>query len=54
MDPSILLDIYRSVPRIEAELEHLEGAANSTRKKVDDLTSWKNRILGGAVVLAFL
>lgn len=54
MGQSILLDIYRAVPRIEAKLEHLEEAADSTKKKVEDLTIWKNRILGGVAVLAFL
>lgn len=54
MGQNILLDIYRAVPRIEAKLEHLEEAADSTKKKVDDLTSWKNRVLGGVAVLAFL
>jgi len=54
MGQNILLDIYRAVPLIEAKLEHLEEAADSTKKKVDDLTSWKNRVLGGVAVLAFL
>lgn len=54
MSQSMLMEIFRAVPRIEAKLEHIEDTLNSTKKKVEDLNSWKNRILGGAAVLIFL
>ena len=54
MSQSMLMEIFRAIPRIETKLEHLEDTLNSTKKKVDDLNSWKNRILGGAAVLVFL
>ncbi|SEM28847.1 hypothetical protein SAMN02800694_0520 [Luteibacter sp. UNCMF331Sha3.1] len=50
-----------AVPRMQAQLEHIEASVESTRRhveilgrKVENLTSWKHRILGGVAVLAFL
>jgi hypothetical protein len=61
MCQNMLVEIFRAVPRMQAQLEHIEESVDSTRTKVDDLsrkvedlTSWKNRILGGVAVLAFL
>ena len=58
---NMLVEIFRAVPRMQAKLEHIEESVDSTRRhveslgrKVEDLTSWKNRILGGVAVVAFL
>lgn len=43
-----------SIPRIEAELKHLKGLAEATKKDVDELKTWKTLLIGGAGVLAIL
>ena len=61
MCQNMLVEIFRAVPRMQAQLEHIEESVDSTRTKVDDLsrkvedlTCWKNRVLGGVAVIAFL
>jgi len=58
---NMLVEIFRAVPRMQAQLEHIEASVDSTRRhveslgrRVENLTSWKHRILGGVAVLAFL
>lgn len=62
---NMIIEIYRTIPRMQAQLEHICERVDTTAKKldermdglegkIDDLTSWKYRILGGVATLAFL
>ena len=46
-----VMEMHKSQGRIEHALEALKGTVDGLKTKVDDLTNWKNRILGGAMVL---
>lgn len=43
-----------STAKLESKIDHLTGAVDSTKTKVDDLVRWKTLILGGAAVLGFV
>lgn len=45
------MEMQKSLGEINASIKSLSSAIDSIKSKVDDLTNWKNRILGGALVL---
>jgi hypothetical protein len=54
MAQNMLLQLYQTVPRLEEKLNGIMETVDSTKAKVDDLATWKSRILGGVAVLAFI
>jgi hypothetical protein len=46
-----LLAVQKQLGEINANLILLTKTVDSTKSKVEDLLAWKNRILGGAVVV---
>lgn len=46
-----LMDVQKQLGEIKASIETLTKTVDSTKSKVDDLVSWKNRILGGAIAI---
>lgn len=46
-----LMDLQRSVAEVKASVEALTKTVDGTKSKVDKLVEWKNKILGGAMVL---
>lgn len=46
-----LMAVQKHLGEISASLQALVKTVDSTKSKVDELTAWKNKILGGAVVL---
>lgn len=46
-----IMELQSSFAEVRAELKNLRSSVDSTRSKVDDLVNWKNKILGGAIVL---
>ena len=51
---SLLMELQKSVSQLETRLDHVKESVDSTKTKVEGLTSWKNKILGGAMVLGAL
>jgi len=49
-----LSDIQKSVAEMNSNLQHLKSSVDSTKGKVDDLISWKHKIIGGAIVLGIV
>ena len=46
-----IMEMQKSLGEINASILGLGKSIDSTKAKVDDLVNWKNRILGGAIVL---
>ena len=40
--------------RLESKIDHMSATLESTKKKVDDLVTWKAKILGGAIVVGII
>jgi hypothetical protein len=49
-----LLKIEGSLGELRASLDHLTKTVDSTKSKVDALIEWKNKILGGAILLGVI
>ncbi len=45
------MELQKSVGEMNSTLGTLKSSVDGVKTKVDDLVSWKNRILGGAFVL---
>ena len=48
------METQRSIGEVKAAVDALRVSVESTKSKVDDLVNWKNRILGGVLVLGAL
>ncbi|KXJ63047.1 hypothetical protein AXY46_03250 [Achromobacter xylosoxidans] len=46
-----IIDLKASMVELRTSFDAVKASVDSTKSKVDDLINWKNRILGGAVVL---
>lgn len=46
-----IMDLQKSFAEVNTHLAALRSSVDSLKGKVDDLIAWKNRILGGAIVL---
>lgn len=46
-----LMEIQKSLGEMQANIQGLQRSVSETKAKVDELINWRNRILGGAVVL---
>lgn len=46
-----LFEIQKTLGEVKTSIDSLKSSLDSTKRKVDDLVTWKNRIIGGAVVL---
>ncbi len=49
----MLMEIQKSIVKIDCKIETLESSIQSTKSKVEDLVKWKYLIVGGATVAAF-
>ncbi|MFO1311559.1 MAG: hypothetical protein U1F41_05770 [Burkholderiales bacterium] len=49
-----IMEMQKSLGEINASIQQLRTVIEGTRSKVDDLVNWKQRIVGGAVVLGLL
>ena len=49
-----IMELQKSVAEINTNLLNLKSSVDSTKSKVDDLVGWKNRIIGGAIVLGIV
>jgi hypothetical protein len=49
-----IMDLRGSMAELKVGVESLKSSVDTTRSKVDDLVNWKNRILGGALVIGAL
>jgi hypothetical protein len=47
-----IMELQKSVGEMNASLQSVKASVDGIKGKVDDLVGWKNRILGGAAVLA--
>ncbi len=47
-------EIQVSFSDVKAEIRTMKASVDSTKSKVDDFVNWKNRIIGGALVLGFV
>ena len=45
------MDLKGSFVEVTTELKNLKSSVDSVKSKVDDLVNWKNKTLGGAIVL---
>ena len=46
-----IMDLKGSFVEVTTELKNLKSSVDSVKSKVDDLVNWKNKTLGGAIVL---
>ena len=46
-----VMDMHKSVGELTSTVNALKTSIDSVKSKVDQLTDWKNRILGGAIAL---
>ena len=46
------MELHKAVGEMNATLLSTKSSVDGLRTKVDDLVGWKNKILGGAAVLA--
>lgn len=46
-----IMQMQQTLGEIRSSVDSLRQSVDSTKSKVDDLVAWKNKILGGAVVL---
>lgn len=46
-----VMELQKSIGKVEASVEALKTSVDSTKSKVEDLVGWKNMIIGGAAVL---
>lgn len=46
-----VMDMRQSMGEFKASIDSMNLTMQGTKAKVDDLVNWKNRILGGAIVL---
>lgn len=44
-------EIQKSIGELKASVDAMQGSLGGVAGKVDDLVAWKNKILGGAIVL---
>lgn len=49
-----VLQMQQSIGEMKASVDNLSTSVQSMKSKVDDLVCWKNRILGGAIVLGLV
>ncbi|MFN0302782.1 MAG: hypothetical protein ACKVQU_20800 [Burkholderiales bacterium] len=46
-----LMEVQKALGEIHGSIADLKKSVDGTKSKVDDLVAWKNKILGGAIVL---
>lgn len=46
-----IMEIQKSIGVMGAKLDNVNSTLQSTKSKIEDLVGWKNKILGGAIVL---
>lgn len=46
-----VMEMQKSIGEMKASIDNLSASVQGIKSKVDDLVSWKNRILGGAIAL---
>lgn len=46
-----IMELQKSMGELTASVNNMSTILSSTKSKVDDLVAWKNKILGGAIVL---
>ncbi len=46
-----LTEIQKSTTEINSNLQNLKSSVDGLKTKVEDLVNWKNKIIGGAIVL---
>ena len=46
-----VVELQKTVGQLVVEIRHNTESINSLKSKTEDLMNWKNRILGGAIVL---
>lgn len=49
-----IMELQKSFTEVNTHLGALKTSVDGLKNKVDDLIAWKNRILGGAIVLGFI
>ena len=49
-----IMDLQKSFAEVNTNVTALRQGVEALKSKVDDLIAWKNRILGGAIVLGFV
>ena len=49
-----LMEVQKHLGEIKASVDALHKTMDSTKSKVDGLVEWKNKIIGGAIVLGVL
>lgn len=47
-----IIELQKSIGEMNATLASTKSSVDALRTKVDELVAWKNKILGGAAVLA--
>lgn len=51
---TVLMQVQKHLGEIDASLQALTKTVDSTKSQVNELMAWKNRIVGGALVLGVL
>ena len=46
-----IVELQKTVGQLVVEIRHNTESINGLKSKTEDLVNWKNRILGGAIVL---
>ena len=46
-----VMELQASFAEVKSDLKNLKSSIDGVKPKVDDLVNWKNRIIGGAIVL---
>lgn len=46
-----IMEMQKSIGEVNAAIATLTKTADSTKSKVDDIVAWKNKILGGVIVV---
>lgn len=49
-----VMEMRQSIGELKSSIDNMNTTVQSTKTKVEDLVNWKNRILGGAIVLGIL
>ena len=47
-------DMKVAAAKLESKIDHMNVTLESTKRKVDDLATWKAKILGGAIVVGII
>ncbi|MFZ6801954.1 hypothetical protein [Undibacterium sp. Di24W] len=49
-----IMEMQKTLGELNSKFENLNSSVNSTKSKVEDLVTWKNKILGGAIALGII